>query len=117
MRSSTSPHGSFNHGLIALLFTGVVGAPLIWLAALQTGYTLAYQACDERSKSWVLVPTVGAIAIVAVITLVCTSAYRRARGDRLPMPLLGWMAVAMASLMVIVLIASAIAPIMLQPCD
>ena len=117
MRSSISRHASFSRGLLALLFTGIVGAPILWLTALQTGYTLAYQACDERSTRWVGVPTFAALAIIALIAAVSWRAHRRAQRDRLPMPLLGELAVGLAALMVIVMIASALAPVMLQPCD
>jgi hypothetical protein len=103
--------------LLALLFTGIVGAPVVWLAALQAGYTLAYQACDARSTSWVSVPTFATLGVVALIAAACWVGYRRAQRDRLPMPFLGELAVGLAALMVIVMIASAIAPIMLQPCD
>lgn len=117
MRSSTSHHASFDRGLLALLFTGIVGAPLVWLTAMQAGYVLAYQACDERSTTWVVVPTLVSLAIVIVIAVACLRAHRRAREQRLPMPLLGWMSAAVAALMTIVMIASSIAPIMLNPCD
>lgn len=117
MDSSTSRHASFNKGLLALLFTGIVGAPIMWLSALQTGYTLSYQACDERNTSWVGIPTFATVGIVAVITIACWFGHRRAANDRLPMPMLGQVAVSLASLMVIVLIASALAPVMLKPCD
>lgn len=117
MRSSTSPHASFSRGLLALLFTGIAGAPILWLMALQTGYTLAYQACDARSTRWVGVPTFAALGIVAGVALTCWFAHRRARRERLPMPLLGEMAVGIAVLMVIVMVASALAPVMLRPCD
>ena len=117
MESSTSRHASFNRALLAVLFTGIVGAPLLWLTALQTGYTLSYQACDERSTSWVSVPTFASVAVVAGITVACWLAHRRAVSDRLPVPLLGDLAIGIAALMVIVLVASAIAPVMLLPCD
>lgn len=117
MPSSTSRRGSFDRGLLALLFAGIAGAPILWLATLQTGYVLAYQACNDRSTSWVVIPTFGAIALVIGLALLSVRAHRRARGDRLPLPLLGWLAVGMAMLMTIVLAASAIAPLVLQPCD
>jgi hypothetical protein len=117
MPSSTSRHASFDRWLLAALFTGIIGAPVVWLAALQTGYTLAYQACDERSTSWVSVPTFAAVALTTVIAAASWAAHQRARRDRVPMPLLGEVAVGVAVLMVIVLIASAIAPVMLYPCD
>ena len=117
MRSSTSRHASFNRGLLALLFTGIVGAPILWLTALQTGYTLAYQACDARSTSWVGVPAFAALGVVAGVALTCWFAQRRAERERLPVPLLGAMAVGIAVLMVIVMAASVLAPVMLRPCD
>jgi hypothetical protein len=117
MPSSTSHHGSLNTRLLGWLLVGVIGAPALWLTALQTGYVLAYQACDDRSNSWVLVPTISAIAIAAVIALVSRRSQRRAREERMPLPFVGWLALGMASLTVIVLVASAIAPIILHPCD
>lgn len=117
MDSSTSRHGSFDRGLLALLFLGIAGAPLVWLATIQAGYTLAYQACDERSTAWVAIPTFTALALVALITLLCARAYRRASRERLPMPLMGWLAVGLSVLMTIALTASAIAPVVLYPCD
>jgi hypothetical protein len=89
----------------------------VWLTAMQTGYVLAYQACDQRSTSWVVVPTLACLAIVAAIAVACRGAHRRAREQRLPMPLLGWLGAAIAALITIVMIASSIAPIMLHPCD
>ena len=117
MHSSTSRHGSFNKGLLALLFTGIAGAPILWLTALQTGYTLAYQACDERSTTWVAAPTFAIAGIIAVIAIACWLGHRRAANDKTPLPFLGELAVGLAVLMVIVMIASSLAPVMLQPCD
>src|SRR5689334_9181810 len=112
MASSTSRHVSYSRGRLALLFTGIVGAPILWLAALQAGYTLSYQACDERSTRWVSVPTFAAFALAAAIAAVCAIVQRRAAADQLPMPLLAGLAVGVAVLMVVVLAASAIAPLM-----
>ena len=117
MASSTSHHGSLNTRLLGLLLIGVIGAPLIWLSALQTGYVLAYQACDDRSNSWVLVPTGIAIVIAGMIAAVVLGGHRRANGERVPLPFVGRLAIGMAGLMVIVLMASAIAPVLLHPCD
>lgn len=100
-----------------MLYAGIIGTPLLWLAAVQTGYVLAYQACDARSTAWVIVPTLAAIAMVTGLTLIAWRGHRRAQGGRLPLPILGVLAVGMASLMVIVMAASAIAPMMLNPCD
>lgn len=117
MRSSTSHHGSLNTRLLGTLMLGVVGAPLLWLMALQTGYVLAYQACDDRSRSWVLVPTAAAIGLAVVVGTVTLAAQRRAQRERIPLPFIGWLAIGIAGLMMLVLAASAIAPIILQPCD
>jgi hypothetical protein len=100
-----------------MLFAGIIGTPLLWLTAEQTGYVLAYQACDARSTSWVIVPTLGLLAAIALITFVAIRGHRAARHGHLPLPILGWIALGMAAMMIVVMVASSIAPIMLQPCD
>jgi Ni/Fe-hydrogenase subunit HybB-like protein len=102
---------------MGLLFAGIAGAPLLWLTALQTGYVLAYQACDDRSRSWVAVPTLIALALAIGIAVVSVVSSRRASRERLPMPFLGWLAIGMSALIVIVLVASTVAPLILHPCD
>jgi hypothetical protein len=103
--------------LLAMLFAGIVGTPLLWLTAEQTGYVLAYQACDARSTSWVIVPTLGLLAAIGLVTFIAIRGHRAARDGRLPLPILGWIAVGMAAMMIVVMVASSIAPMMLQPCD
>jgi peptidoglycan/LPS O-acetylase OafA/YrhL len=98
-------------------FLGMAGAPLLWLAAVQTGYVLAYQACDDRSRSWVIVPTVGMLVLVSGIAVLSARTYRRAAADRHPLPLLGLIALAISLLTTLVLAASAIGPFMLHACD
>ena len=100
-----------------MALAGVIGAPLVWLAALQTGYVLAYQACDDRSRAWVTAPTAAAIVILLAILGGAYIAELRARTTREPQPLLSWMGLGVAAMMVIVMVASIIAPIMLRPCD
>jgi hypothetical protein len=100
-----------------MAFAGVIGAPLIWLAALQTGYVLAYQACDARSRAWVAAPTIGAVAILLVMLGITQIAERRSRHTREPQPLLSWLGVGVAAMMVVIMIASSIAPLVLRPCD
>jgi hypothetical protein len=117
MPSSTSRHASFDRWLLAMLYAGIVGTPLLWLTALQTGYVLAYQACDARSTAWVIAPTFAAIIILVVLSLIAFRAHRRADGARLPLPLLGALAIGMSALMTVVMAASAIAPLVLGPCD
>lgn len=117
MPSSTLRRGSLNTRLLGVLLVGLIGTPVVWLTALQTGYVLAYQSCDDRARSWVVVPTVGAIVIAAIIAVVSLRGQRQADGERIPLPFVGRLALGMAGLMVIVLIASAIAPVILHPCD
>jgi hypothetical protein len=117
MPSSTSHRASFDRGLLAVLFVGIAGAPLIWLAALQTGYVLAYQACDDRSRAWVVVPTIVALALVVGVAVLAAATARRAAAGRLPLPMLARAAIAISILMVVVLAASAVGPLLLHPCD
>ena len=117
MPSSTSHRGSFDRRLLWLLFVGIAGTPLLWLWTMQTGYVLAYQACDDRSTSWVVVPTITGVVCSVVIVMISLKAFRRARQQHLPIPFLGWLAIAMSVMMMIVLAGSAIAPLVLHPCD
>jgi hypothetical protein len=117
MPSSTSHRASFDRGLLAVLFAGIAGAPLIWLTALQTGYVLAYQACDDRSTSWVIVPTVSALAVAVGVALLSARGYRNAAGGRKPLPFLGQIALAISLMIALVIAASAIGPVVLHPCD
>ena len=100
-----------------MAFAGLFGAPLIWLIALQTGYVLAYQACDDRSRSWVAVPTFIAIAAAAATLIVALYGARRAGKALEPQPLLAKLGLGLAAISVIVLIASAIPALILMPCD
>jgi hypothetical protein len=100
-----------------MAFTGLIGAPLIWLTTLQAGYVLAYQACDSQSRYWVTVPTAIALAATAGTLLISFFASRRARKLLEPQPLLAYLGLGLAAMMVIVLAASLIAPLLLRPCD
>lgn len=100
-----------------MAFAGLIGAPLIWLMAVQAGYVLAYQACDSQSRYWVTVPTALAIAAAAGTLLIAFTAQRRASKSLEPQPLLAALGLGLAGLMVLVLIASMIAPLILGPCD
>ena len=117
MPSSTSHRASFDRGLLGWLFVGIAGAPLLWLLTMQTGYVLAYQACDDQSTTWVLVPTIGALVLMIGIVWLSVRSYRRAVLNRLPLPLLGQVAVAMSVLITLVLAASAIPSLILHACD
>jgi formate/nitrite transporter FocA (FNT family) len=96
---------------------GLFGAPFIWLTALQTGYVLAYQACDAESRYWVTVPTAAALLATAITLAITIHAKRRAQDALPPQPLLTVIGVGLALMMVIVMAASLIAPLMLRPCD
>ena len=100
-----------------MAFAGLIGAPFIWLSALQTGYTLAYQACDSQSRYWVTVPTALALAAVIVTFGITFYGTRRSRQSLEPQPFLAWLGFGLAGLMVLVLSASLIAPLLLRPCD
>lgn len=117
MPSSTSRHGWSDRRQRLLAFAGLLGAPLVWLAALQTGYVLAYQACDDRTTSWVIVPTAAAIGLAALITTIAIRAQRRATGQPEPQPLITRLGTGIALLMLIVLVASLIPTVILHPCD
>ena len=117
MPSSTLHRGSLNTRLLRVLLVGVIGAPLVWLTTLQAGYVLAYQSCDDRSRSWVLAPTLAAIVAAMTVAAIAWRGQRQASGERKPLPFVGRLALGMATLMVIVLVASAIAPALLHPCD
>jgi membrane protein YdbS with pleckstrin-like domain len=117
MAFSTSRPDSCERSVRLMAFSGLIGAPLIWLIALQTGYVLAYQACDDQSRSWVAVPTAIALAAAAATLVVSFAARRRARHAHEPQPLLAKVGVGLAALMLIVLMASLAAPLLLQPCD
>ncbi|HUQ89245.1 MAG TPA: hypothetical protein VM096_16920 [Vicinamibacterales bacterium] len=109
--------GSHNLRLLAVFLAGLIGAPLIWLIVEETGYVLAYQACDDRSNSWVTVPTVAALVLALGLAAAALGGHRRSEREGMPMPFVGWLALGMTALMVIVLIATAIPPMILHPCD
>lgn len=113
----TSRPDSCDRSVRVMAFSGLIGAPLVWLIALQTGYVLAYQACDTQSRAWVTVPTAIALGCSAATLVISLSSRRRAGKALEPQALLAKLGVGLAAMMVIVLIASLVAPLMLQPCD
>ena len=100
-----------------MAFAGIVGAPLVWLAALQTGYVLAYQACDSRSRWWVLAPTMALTAVTVVTLVIAFAAYRRTHRSSHPQALLADIGLGVAAFMVVVMAASLLPPLVLRPCD
>jgi hypothetical protein len=117
MPSSTSRRASFDRGLLTVLFAGIVGTPLLWLAALQAGYVLAYQACDARSIGWVLIPMAATVALMIGLGMLSIAGHRRAARQRPPLALLGRVALAMAGLFTLVAVATAIPTLILHACD
>lgn len=99
-----------------LAFIGIVGAPLVWLTALQTGYVLAYQACDSQSRWWVAAPTVAFLAITVLALAAAYTGQRRARHASRSQVLLANVGVGVAAFMVLV-VAASLTPLLLRPCD
>ena len=117
MPSSTSRPGLSDRRLRGLAFVGLIGAPLAWLATLQTGYSLAYQACDTETRHWVTVPVVAGFAVVIATFVAASWAWRRSSEADEPRLLLARMGAGTAALMVVVMIATLVAPFVLRPCD
>jgi hypothetical protein len=117
MPSSTSHRGSSDRRLRVLALAGLIGAPLAWLTALQAGYSLAYQACDTDTRHWVTVPAVAGLVVVTVTLMAASRAWRRSSEADEPRLLLARIGAGTAALMVIVMIASVVAPFVLRPCD
>ena len=101
--------------MIALI--AIIGAPLVWLTAEEIGYAFAYQACDAQSRIWVTAPTIAFTAVVLAIFAAVSVSERRSRTTREPQPLLAWMGIGIAAMIVVVMFASLIGPLVLRPCD
>jgi hypothetical protein len=119
------------------LTTLVLAGPLLWLTLLQVNYVLAYPTCAERSNAWIYF----ASAIATVVTLSVLYAARsswhkeppelrageaslfeqREPDGRDPATasrfFLALFAVLMAVLFMIVVIGTAVPPVILHPCD
>jgi hypothetical protein len=117
MPSSTSPRAPSDRRLIAVLFAVIVGAPLLWLTLLEANYVLAYQACADGTNAWLHGPDFAALALGAGAVAAAVRAHAWSRDRPLPRGFLGAVAAGLSALILIVLIASAIAPFILHPCD
>jgi hypothetical protein len=117
MDSSTSRLVFSNRGRLALLFGLIIGAPVLWLTLLETGYVLAYQACADRANTWVHVSEAVALAATAVLTFVAWGKYGPSQTRSKPIGFLGGTALLLTLLMLIVVVASGIGPIIFHPCD
>lgn len=69
MPSSTSRPATSSPRVLAALWLGVLGPPLIYLFDLQASYTLANRACDSGSHAFYALTTVVAALLVAGIGL------------------------------------------------
>jgi hypothetical protein len=118
MDSSTWPRASSKRTRVAgLLIALVIIAPIVWLTMLEVGYVLAYQACADRTSAWIHKPNVA----FTVIAIACAAGgwWLHGRWKNAPAPIgfLAGMALLVTGLIVIVVIASAIPPLILHPCD
>jgi hypothetical protein len=116
MDSSTSRLVFSNRGRLVLLFALIVGAPLVWLTLVETGYVLAYQACADPSQTSVQVAEAVALATIAAMTLVAWGRYRPSQTRPQPIGFLGGAALLLTLLMLIVVVASGVGPLIFHSC-
>jgi hypothetical protein len=69
MLSSISPRASSDRRRGAVLWAGVIAAPLVWLSLLQTNYLLAYPTCADRSNTWLHVASAVALAVMVLLSV------------------------------------------------
>lgn len=69
MPSSILPRASSNRRRGALLWAGVIAAPVLWLALLQTNYVLAYPTCAARSNTWLYISSGVALGLMVLLAL------------------------------------------------
>jgi hypothetical protein len=137
MQSSISPRASSNRRRGFVLWSAVIGPAVVWLMLLQTNYVLAYPTCAARSNAWLHLAS--AVGLALVLTLVATAqvVWRmdRARLDGGPEDadeqrdppganpsiasrrFLSLVAVFMSVLFLVLVIGTALPPLVLHPCD
>lgn len=92
----------------------VIGAPLLWLLMLETGYLLSHWACGT-GMTWPLhIVTGGTAALLAGV--LWTMARRHRDGGDAPLTFLETMALWITVGFIVVVAASAIQPLIIQPC-
>ena len=117
MPSSTSRLAFSDWRLIALLTGIAIASPVAVLVLQQIDYILSYQACAERSNMWVVTPTlVGGIAVGGLVAAAWLG-HRRSSGDGPPRTFLSVVALLMAVLSLLIVLAFALGPLVLDPCD
>lgn len=106
------------------IWTGVLGAPLVFLVHLQVGYMLVPLDCDLETRLWAHVASALGILLAAGAGLLALRTWRR-RGDRWPDTsaslvsrdrFLGVVGCLLAALSVLTLIAQWIPVFFIGPC-
>jgi hypothetical protein len=116
MASSTLPPASSDRWRLIALWVAVIGGPLVALMLLQTNYVLAYPSCGERSDTMLMGVGGGAIVLAAALTIAAWRGRRRA-DDPPARAFLGTLGVLMSLGFLIVVMAMAVPPLILHPCD
>ena len=93
----------------------LIGAPVVWLLLLQTNYVLTYAACAARSSRWL--HAASAVAVVAAAALAALAWLRRRGPGGGTDSFLADVALLITLLFAIVVIATAVPPLALHPCD
>jgi hypothetical protein len=92
----------------------VLGAPLLWLAMLETGYLLSHWACGTGAKWPLHVVTGGTAVLLAGVLWMMPR--RSDPGSDSAHAFLSTLAVWMTIGFIVVVVASAIQPLIIQPC-
>lgn len=102
---------------MAALVALIVAAPVVWLMLLQTNYILSYAACADRTNAWLHKPN--AVAMLAGGVLIAASwfMWARSRGEGPPRGFLALVGLGLSVLFFLILLASAVPPLIHQPCD
>jgi hypothetical protein len=117
-----------------LLWSAVLGPALVWLMLLQTNYLLAYPTCAARSNAWLYLASAVALALVLTLAAAAQFMWRTGRprleggaadpddppGANLSIAsrqFLSLMAVFMSVLFLLLVIGTALPPLVLHPCD
>ena len=139
MYSFIFPRAS-SKGRRALILSGlIVAGPLLWLTLLQTNYVLAYPTCEDRSNGWIYISSAIAVALVAGALLATRAMWRKepfelrsseasvseqreAEGDHVPVSaaarfFLVILSLLMCALFLVVVLGTALPPLVLRPCD
>ena len=117
MPSSTTRLALSDRRAIALLIGIAIAAPLAALAVLQIDYVLTYHACADRSRTWVLQPTVIGALFVGALLLIAWRSGQDVLKAPPPRPFLVTFALLSATASLIVAVSFVAGPLFLHPCD